>query len=120
MEKMTKKEMFAYIAEKMAGDEKAVKFCEKEIKALDAKTAKAKERAAKRAAEGDELREAIYEVVGDEPMTLAQIVEALGIEGVTANKVSPRANALVDAGQLEKTQVADGKRRLVAFKRVSE
>ena len=118
MEKMTKKEVLAYIAEKLAGDEIVTAFCDKEIKALDAKAKKAKERAAKKAAEGDALMEAIAAVLGAEPMTLAEIVEAVGIEGVTPGKVTPRAGKLVEAGRAVKTEVAkaEGKGKLVAYK----
>ena len=118
MEKMTKKEMYAYIAGQLAENAEVVAFCNKEIAALDARAVKAKERAAKKAAKSDELTEAIAAVLGEEAMTLAQIVEALGREDVTAAKVTPRAKKLVDAGRAEKTEVAktEGRGKLVAYK----
>lgn len=115
MEKMTKKETLAYIADKLAEDEIVTAFCAKEIAALDAKAAKAKERAAAKAKEADELTDAIAAVLTDEPMTLAEIVEALGREDVSVNKVSPRANKLAEAGNAVKCEVKVDKRKLVAY-----
>ncbi len=116
-DKMTKKDYFNMIAEAMADNADVVAFCNKEIAALDNRAAKAKERAAKKAAEGDALMEAIAGVLTNEPMTLAEIVEALGIEGVTPGKVTLRAGKLVEAGRAVKTEVAkaEGKGKLVAY-----
>ena len=116
MEKMTKKDYFNMIANAMADNADVVAFCEKEIAALDAKALKAKERAAKKAAEGDALMEAIAEVLDETPKTLAEIAALVG-EDVTPNKVSPRAKKLVEAGRAVKTEVAkpEGKGRLVAY-----
>ena len=117
MEKMHEKDYYNMIAETMADNADVVAFCEKKIAALDAKAQKAKERAAKKAAEGDELMEAIANVLTDEPMTLAEIVDAVGADGLTPNKVSPRAKKLVEAGRAVKTEVAkpEGKGKLVAY-----
>lgn len=119
--KMTKKDYFNMIKDAMADNADVVAFCEKEIAALDNKAVKAKERAAKKAAEGDALMEAIAAVLGDEPMTNADILEAINEEDVTVNKVAYRTNALVKAGRAVKTEVTvpaeDGgrARKLVAY-----
>ena len=66
-----------------------IAFCEHEIELLDKKTAKAKERAAAKRAEGDELTEQIYDALsGDEFMTIPEIVKALGDEDVSAQRAS--------------------------------
>jgi len=116
MEKMTKKDYFNMIADAMADNADVVAFCEKEIAALDAKALKAKERAAKKAAEGDALMEAIAGVLDETPKTLAEIAALVG-EDVTPNKVSPRAKKLVEAGRAVKTEVTkpEGKGKLVAY-----
>lgn len=119
--KMTKKDYFNMIKDAMADNADVVAFCEKEIAALDNKAVKAKERAAKKAAEGDALMEAIAAVLGDEPMTNADILEAINEEDVTVNKVAYRTNALVKARRAVKTEVTvpaeDGgrARKLVAY-----
>ena len=115
MEKMHEKDYYNKIAKVMADDADVVAFCEKKIAALEDKARKAKARAEAKAKEADELAEAIYEVIADEPMTLAQIVEALGREDVSVNKVSPRANKLAEAGRIVKTEVKVDKRKLVAY-----
>jgi hypothetical protein len=114
MEKMTKKDFYNKI-KTLVTDTDVIDFCDKEIAALDAKAAKAKERAAKKAAAGDALLDAIAAVLTDEPMTLTDIVDALGMDGVTVNKVSARGATLVANGLAVKTEVAvpdaDGKNR---------
>lgn len=83
-----------------------IAFCEHEIELLDKKTAKAKERAAAKRAEGDELTEQIYDVLSsDEFMTIPEIVKALGDEDVSAQKASYRLRSLVEANRAEKTEI---------------
>lgn len=83
-----------------------IAFCEHEIELLDKKTAKAKERAAAKRAEGDELTEQIYNVLyDDEFMTIPEIVKALGDESVSAQKASYRLRSLVEANRAEKTEI---------------
>lgn len=83
-----------------------IAFCEHEIELLDKKTAKAKERAAAKKAEGDELTEQIYNVLSsDEFMTIPKIVKALGDEDVSAQKASYRLRSLVEANRAEKTEI---------------
>ena len=83
-----------------------IAFCEHEIELLDKKTAKAKERAAAKRAEGDELTEQIYNVLSsDEFMTIPEIVKALGDESVSAQRASYRLRSLVEANRAEKTEI---------------
>lgn len=83
-----------------------IAFCEHEIELLDKKTAKAKERAAAKRAEGDELTEQIYNVLyDDEFMTIPEIVKALGDESVSAQRASYRLRSLVEANRAEKTEI---------------
>lgn len=84
-----------------------IAFCEHEIELLDKKTAKAKERAEAKRAEGDELTEQIYDVLSaDEFMTIPEIVKALGNEDVSAQKASYRLRGLVNENRAEKTEVS--------------
>lgn len=124
MTKITKKEMFALIKEAIvtgimpaAIDEDAiVEFCDKEIAALDRKAGKAKETAARKRAEGDELTERVAEVLSDELTTIADITELIGDETVSKAKVQYRLNQLVKAGRAAKEEMTvevDGKKRKV-------
>lgn len=102
-----------------------IAFCEHEIELLDKKTAKAKERAAAKRAEGDELTEQIYNVLyDDEFMTIPEIVKALGDESVSAQRASYRLRSLVEANRAEKTEItvagSDGGKasKRVAYKKI--
>lgn len=68
-------------------------FVEHEVELLDNKAAAAKRAAAKKV-EGDALREKIYEVLGDEPMTINDIVKALNDEDISAQMVTARLTQL--------------------------
>lgn len=108
------------IKDAMADNADVVAFCDKEIAALDNKATKAKERAAAKAAEGDALTDAILAVLNENPMTNAEILEKVGGEDVSVNKIAYRANKLVADGKAVKTEVvvadANGKnRKLVAY-----
>lgn len=137
-EKITKREMFEAIkglAESGAlhmfdfneniSDEAVAEFCANEIELLDKKTAKAKERAAAKRAEGDELTEQIYDVLSsDEFMTIPEIVKALGDEDVSVQKASYRLRTLMSENRAEKTEVsvpgADGGKasKKVAYRKI--
>ena len=102
-----------------------ITFCEHDIELLDKKTAKAKERAAAKRAEGDELTEQIYDVLSsDEFMTIPEIVKALGDEDVSAQKASYRLRTLMSENRAEKTEVSvpgvDGGKasKKVAYKKI--
>ena len=94
MDKMTKKKMYALIAELCADNADVVAFCENETAKLDAKAAKAKERAAEKKAEGNEFYHSVMEVIGTEPMTRDAIFEAYGdCDGeVTLGKIQAALN----------------------------
>lgn len=100
-------------------------FAENEISLLDKKAAKAKENAAKKKDEGDELYNAVRAALTDEFATIADIAAAIEDEDVTISKVIYRLNKLVAAGEAEKADVKvggeDGKktRTVKAFRLVS-
>ena len=113
MEKITKKEMYEAIKEifvtgacKFDADT-VIAFCDKEIASLDAKAAKAKERAAAKKAEADVLMGQVQDALTDDYQTIADI--ATVVSGVnsdaTTSKVTFRLTKLVEAGVAEKTQI---------------
>lgn len=127
MKKITKRERFESIvalceAAPIEGFDYAgiAEFCEKEIDALDRKAVKAKERAAEKRAEGDELTERVFSFVTEDPATIDDIVAFIDDEDVTKGKVQYRLGQLYKAGRVEKVQVSveveGGKnRKLVAY-----
>ena len=113
MEKITKREMFEAIKETFETgsckfDASAViAFCDKEVASLDAKAAKAKERAAAKKAEADVLMGQVKDALTDEFATIADIAATVSAENpdATVSKVTYRLTKLVEAGEAEKTQI---------------
>ena len=112
MEKITKRAMFEAIKETFeTGSCKfdaatVMEFCDKEIASLDAKAAKAKERAAAKKAEADVLMDQVRGTLTDEFQTIADIATAVAAVNPdsTVSKVTYRLTKLVEAGEAEKTQ----------------
>ena len=119
MEKITKREMFEAIkglAESGAlhmvdfneaiSDESVAEFCANEIALLDKKAVKAKERAAQKRAEGDELTDAVRAAMSTEDFEpIAEIAARIEGEDVTVAKVTYRLTQLVKNGEAEKTEL---------------
>ena len=113
MEKITKREMFEAIKETFeTGSCKfdaatVMAFCDKEIASLDAKAAKAKERAAAKKAEADVLMDQVRDALTGEFQTIADIAAAVAEVNAdaTVSKVTYRLTKLVEAGDAEKTDV---------------
>ena len=113
MEKITKREMFETIKKTFETGscefeaDVVIAFCDKEIAALDAKAAKAKERAAAKKAEADVLMGLVENALTDEYQTIADIAAVVAEEDAdaTVSKVQYRLGKLVEAGVAEKTQI---------------
>lgn len=81
-------------------------FINHEIELLDSKTAAAQKRAAKKRADGDALREKVYDVLDTEIfMTIDQIVEKINDPDVTRNMVTSRLAQLIDKDDPENSRV---------------
>lgn len=98
-------------------------YCTNEIGLLDKKAAKAKETAAAKKAEKDELCVAVESVLTDEYQTRDEVTAHIEGDDVTVAKVGYRLTKLVELGVAEKTEVsvpgADGKaHKVVAYKLV--
>ena len=114
MEKITKREMFEAIKETFeTGSCKfdaatVMAFCDKEIASLDAKAAKAKERAAAKKAEADVLMDQVRDALTGEFQTIADIAAAVAEVNpdATVSKTTYRLTKLVEANVAEKTQVS--------------
>ena len=113
MEKITKKDMYEAIKETFVTGackfdaDTVIAFCDKEIASLDAKAAKAKERAAAKKAEADVLMGQVQDALTDDYQTIADI--ATVVSGVnsdaTTSKVTFRLTKLVETQVAEKTQI---------------
>ena len=102
MTKMTEREMYAYIKEQMAGDTEVEQFCDKKIEAINKKNEQAKIRNAKKRAEGNELTQAVKDVLTEDMQTISEITNQVAVEGATPAKVSYQLNQLAKACKITK------------------
>ena len=112
MEKITKRDKLTAIieaakagAEFSCGADVIIAFCENEIELLDKKAVKAKERAAAKKAEGDELTEVVATVLTDELQAIADITAQIEGEDVSVGKVQYRLRMLAETGRAEKGEI---------------
>lgn len=120
--KITKKDWYAQIRTVVEASDNEQKdgilaFIDHEVELLEAKAAKAAERAASKKADGDELRNAVQAVLTDELQTIDAITAQIDGEDVTKAKVTARLTQLVKAGVAAKDMVKteDG-RKVTAYK----
>ena len=130
-EKMTKVEMFENIRGYLNGNEmscsvdEAVEFIDKQIEQLEAKAAKAKYRAAAKRADGDALREQVFQCVDAKPKTIDEItVDVIDIaedaSDITKAKVTARLTQLVKNGSVVKEQTKIGTRKIMTYARAGK
>jgi len=127
--KITKKDYYNAIMAVLSGGgtdipvADMVAFCEKEINALTTRAEKAKERAAEKRAEGDELQAAVLAALTDEPATRQDVAARIEGEDVTVAKVGYRLTTLVKQGLAVKEEIAvtgeDGKSKKMAAYRLA-
>ena len=120
--KVTKKDWYAQIRAVVKASDNEQKvgilgFIDHEVELLEAKAAKAAERAASKKADGDELRNAVQAVLTDELQTIDAITAQIEGEDITKAKVTARLTQLVKAGVATKDMVKteDG-RKVTAYK----
>ena len=80
------------------------------------KATKAKERAAAKKAQGDELRAEVQAILTEEFQSAQAITDAIGKEDVTKAKVIARLKQLVDTGVAVKEEVKIGDKKQMAYK----
>ena len=130
-EKMTKVEMFENIRGYLNGNEmscsvdEAVEFIDKQIEQLEAKAAKAKYRAAAKRADGDALREMVFQCVDAKPKTIDEITAdvidiAKDTSDITKAKVTARLTQLVKNGSVVKEQTKIGTRKIMTYARAGK
>ena len=107
------REMVLAAVEDQAQQDELVEFIDKQIETLEKRKVAAAERAEKKKAESDAMTDAILAQIGNELITVDEIVVALDSEEVTRNKVTARLGKLVKAGTIVKEAVkVDGNKRM--------
>lgn len=107
------REMVLAAVEDQAQQDELVEFIDKQIETLEKRKVAAAERAEKKRAESDAMTDAILAQIGNELITVDEIVIALDSEEVTRNKVTARLGKLVKAGTIVKEAVkVEGNKRM--------
>ena len=123
--KVTKKDWYAQIRAVVEASDNEQKegilgFIDHEVELLEAKAAKAAERAASKKADGDELRNAVQAVLTDELQTIDAITAQIEGEDITKAKVTARLTQLVKAGVATKDMVkTEDSKKVTAYKLAS-
>jgi len=100
MEKITKRDILnglltlATTGECDLTNEDIQLYAEKELASMDKRAAADKKRREAKAAESDEMTEAVYAVLTDEPMSAEEILEKSGLD-ITKSKLIPKLTKLV-------------------------
>lgn len=126
--KITKKQVFEALIGAVTGMDKVgdidaetvIATLETAVAQIDAKAAKAKERAAEKKTAGDALRAEIEALLTDEFQTADAITEQVTVEDVTKSKVVSRLSQLVAAGVAAKEQIKVDDRKLMGYKLKSD
>lgn len=120
--KITKIQKYAAIKEIIAkaeveGKEDMLDFIDKQIELIESKASKAKERAKKKQAEGDALRDAVQAVLGEQFQLIDDIVAQVEAEDmeVTRAKVTSRLTQLVKAGIAVRDEIKVDKAKKAAY-----
>lgn len=99
-------------------------FVNHEIELIDNKAAAAAKRAAAKKAEGDALRDTIYNILStDEDKTVDAIQAEINDPDVSSQMITSRMSKLIASGMVEKTQVSAGNvngktRKLTAYRKI--
>lgn len=116
--KITKKDYYAMLKEIVEeskdieteiSKEELLEFINKQVASIETKAEKAKEKAAEKKANGDELREVVQSVLTDEYQTIDTIVSQIEGEDITKAKITARLTSLVKAGLATKTDLRNEK-----------
>ena len=123
--KITKKEFYVALrglveAVETVGEipsDAVLEFIDKQVAQLDAKAAKAKEKAGEKKAEGDEISKRILEVLTDDFQSGDYITQLVSdIPEITKAKVTARLSNLVKQGKVEKEQIKIDTRKVMGYR----
>ena len=107
------REMVIAAVEDQEQQNELVEFIDKQLETLDKRKVAAAERAAKKKEESDAMTDAILGQIGEDLITVDEIVAAIDDENVTRNKITARRGKLVKAGSLVKETVkVNGNKRM--------
>ena len=104
----TEREIYSAILDGTIDTDVLIEFAQKKLTQIDNRNERAKEKAAEKRAQSDELMATVLTYVTDEPQTREQIFNAMvadGIADITIGKVGYRLTALSNAESIVKSSV---------------
>lgn len=117
--RMTKKDYFNELKtivedSKIENKDELIYFLESQIESIENKAIKAKERAAEKKANGDEIRDLVKSALTKELQSVEDIVATINKEDITKAKVIARLTQLVNLGEAikENTKI-DAKQKMM-------
>lgn len=119
--KMTKKDWFEVLkgiveASDYENVDGAVEFIDAQVALLDAKAEKAKERAAQKRAESDELKAVVASILTNDFQTADEITAQVEGEDITKQKIVSRLTALVKEGVAVKEETKVDSKKKMTYK----
>ncbi len=107
------REMIIATVEDQEKQDELLNFIDKQVEALEKRKVAAANRAERKKVESDALTDAILAQIGDDLITVDEIVVALDDENITHNKVTARLGKLFKAGTIVKETVrVEGNKRM--------
>ena len=102
-------------------DEDVITFCENELELLAKKTARAKEAAAKKRAEGDEITAVVRDALSTEDFEpISVIADRINDENISKAKIVARLRNLIECGEAEKQEMTtDDKRKVMSYRKLA-
>lgn len=113
------REMVIAAVEDQEQQDELVEFIDKQLETLEKRKVSAANRAAKKREESDAMTEQILAQIGEELITVDEIVAAIDDENVTRNKVTARLSKLIKAGTIEKEAVKINDSKRMAYRLVT-
>lgn len=113
------REMVIAAVEDQEQQDELVEFIDKQLETLEKRKVSAANRAAKKREESDAMTEQILAQIGEELITVDEIVAAIDDENVTRNKVTARLSKLIKAGTIEKEAVKVNDSKRMAYRLVT-
>ena len=102
-------------------DEDVITFCENELELLAKKTARAKEAAAKKRAEGDEITAVVRDALSTEDFEpISVIADRINDENISKAKIVSLLRNLIECGEAEKQEMTtDDKRKVMSYRKLA-
>ena len=96
-------------------------FCDNELELLAKKTARSREVAAKKRAEGDEITAVVRDALSTEDFEpISVIADRINDENISKAKIVARLRNLIECGEAEKQEmITDDKRKVMSYRKLA-